>query len=262
MWNKPGKPTFGKKTMSNTGKFSRRNKNRPFRPGKTRHFSQSPQSPAPTEHPDRADNVMHVGADAIIEDTAATQQQEMLQEAEAIPVPDDEPPADPGQGEKPQQQDLPAAFATELEKLREERDTYLEMARRERADFDNYRKRVEREKQQIMKDSLAGFLKEFFTPLDDMDRVLNQSSKDQSFESLLEGVRLMEENFWRVFAKVGVRRIDALGKPFDPVQHEAMAAVPAPGVEPNTVLEVFQNGYKIDDHILRPARVIVSRAAE
>ena len=150
----------------------------------------------------------------------------------------------------------------EIEQLRAERDSYLEMARRERADFDNYRKRVERDMKDLKRESLAAFLKEFFGPLDDMDRVLAESAKDQSVDDLATGVKLMQENFWRVLAKTGVKKIDAKGKPFDPALHEAMAAVPSADVPPNTVLEVYENGYKLDDFILRPARVIVSKAPD
>lgn len=146
--------------------------------------------------------------------------------------------------------------------LTAERDSYLDMARRERADFDNYRKRVERDMQQIKRESLAGFLKEFFGPLDDLDRVLQESAKSHSYESLATAVRLTEENLWKALAKAGVKRIDAKGKLFDPNLHEAMAAVPSAEVPPNTVLEVYDNGYKLDDFILRPARVVVSRAPD
>lgn len=155
--------------------------------------------------------------------------------------------------------DDPKDDNAEIEKLRRERDTYLEMARRERADFDNYRKRMQREMAQMKREALASFLREFFGPLDDMDRVLAETTKSHSFEALAQGVRIMEENFWRTLAKAGVRKMDAKGKLFDPVQHEALAAVPSTDVPPNTVLEVLDSGYKLDDFILRPARVVVSR---
>ncbi|MCD7897577.1 MAG: nucleotide exchange factor GrpE [Planctomycetaceae bacterium] len=155
-----------------------------------------------------------------------------------------------------------AAGEETFEQVRAERDAYLDLARRERADFDNYRKRVEREMKAIKRESLADFLKEFFGPLDDMDRVLQESVKNHSFESLVTGVRIMEENFWRVLAKVGVRKIDAKGKTFDPNLHEAMMAVPSSDVPPGTVVEVYDNGYKLDEFVLRPARVVVSRAPD
>ena len=78
----------------------------------------------------------------------------------------------------------PEPLEPEVEKLVAERDSYLEMARRERADFDNYRKRTERDMQQLKRESLASFLKEFFGPLDDLDRVLAESAKNHSYDSL------------------------------------------------------------------------------
>lgn len=154
------------------------------------------------------------------------------------------------------------APAPGIEELKAERDSYLDLARRERADFDNYRKRVERDMKQIKRESLASFLKEFFGPLDDMERVLTESAKDHSYESLAQGVRLMQDNFWRALTKAGVKKIDAKGKPFDPAMHEAMAAIPSDDAPPNTVLEVYDNGYMLDEFILRPARVVVSRAPD
>lgn len=149
--------------------------------------------------------------------------------------------------------------AADIEKLKAERDEYLDLARRERAEFDNYRKRVTRDMANIKRESLAAFLKEFFGPLDDLGRVLTEASKNHSYETLHEGVRILEDNLWKVLAKAGVKKINAKGKPFNPEFHEAMAAVPSADVPPNTVLDVFDNGYKLDDFVLRPARVVVSR---
>lgn len=147
----------------------------------------------------------------------------------------------------------------EIEELRAQRDEYLDLARRERAEFDNYRKRITRDMENLKRESLAGFLKEFFGPLDDLDRTLTESDKNHSYESLQEGVRIVSENLWKTLAKAGVKKINAMGKPFNPEFHEAMAAVPSADVPPNTVLEVFDNGYKLDGFVLRPARVVVSR---
>lgn len=148
----------------------------------------------------------------------------------------------------------------ELDELRAQRDEYLDLARRGRAEFDNYRKRVVREMEHLKRESLAGFLREFFGPLDDLDRALTESEKSHSYEALQSGVRIVSENLWKALAKAGVKKINAKGKPFNPEFHEAMTAMPSADVPPNTVLEVFDNGYKLDDFVLRPARVVVSRA--
>ena len=152
--------------------------------------------------------------------------------------------------------------AAEIEKLRAERDEYLNLARRERAEFDNYRKRVERDRQNAKRENLAEFLRSFFGPLDDLDRVVNESAKEHSYETMQAGVRIFEENLWKVLAKAGIKRINAQGKPFDPEFHEAVATVPSADTPPNTVLEIFDNGYKLDDFVLKPARVVVSREPE
>lgn len=203
-------------------------------------------------------DVMQVGVDAMIHDPRESAKAK--QDAE-LPVPEDFETAKESSGNADGAA-LNGGGSDELDALREERDTYLDLARRERADFDNYRKRMQRELQNMKREALANFLKDFFGPLDDLDRVLQESVKNQSYESLLQGVRIMEENFWRTLAKAGVRKIDAKGKQFDPALHEAMAAVPSTDVPPNTVLEVYDSGYKLDDHILRPARVVVSRTPD
>lgn len=149
-----------------------------------------------------------------------------------------------------------------FEAMKAERDNYLDLLRRERADFDNFRKRTDRDMKQLKRHSLASFLKDFFDPLDDLDRVLVESGKGHSYDALATGVRIMEEKFWRILAKSGVKKIDARGKVFDPNQHEALTVIPSRDVPPNTVIEVCENGYKLDDFVLRPAKVVVSREAE
>lgn len=207
--------------------------------------------------PPQDETVMHVGADAMIDDAPEKAEKPEVKHDQAK---NEQTKHDKRHDSKSMHRE--AKYKAKLEELTAERDSYLDLARRERADFDNYRKRVERDMAAMKRESLANFLKEFFRPLDDMDRVLAESVKNHSFESLATGVRIMEENFWRVLAKVGVRKIDALGKPFDPNLHEAMTTVPTAEAPPNTVVEVFDNGYKLDDFILRPARVVVSRAPD
>ena len=208
---------------------------------------------------DQGSRIMAVGAEAMIDENnnqAATPGETEQPAPQAAPAPAG------AEAEAPAGEAAFRAGGEDIDALRAERDSYLDLARRERADFDNYRKRIERDMKQMKRESLASFLKEFFTPLDDMDRVLQESVKNHSFDSLVTGVRIMEENFWRVLAKAGVRKIDAMGKLFDPNLHEAMAMVPSADAPPGTVLEVYEAGYKIDDFILRPARVVVSRAPD
>jgi len=138
------------------------------------------------------------------------------------------------------------------------RDEYLDLARRIQADFANYRKRVERDRQQWQQESLAGFLREFLGYFDDFRRALAEGEKSRDFASFHGGMRLVYDNLWKAMAKAGVECIDPHGKIFDPAWHEAIATVPAGDRPPQTVVEVMQNGYRLGDIVLRPARVVVA----
>jgi len=145
-----------------------------------------------------------------------------------------------------------------LQQAQKERDQYLELAQKTKAEFDNFRKRMAREREQLKRDSLADFLREFLGAFDDLDRTIGESEKSEDFTALQEGIKLVRSNLWKAMEKAGVSSIDALGKPFDPKLHEAMTMVPSPDHEPNSVMDVFQTGYMLDDFVLRHARVIVA----
>lgn len=148
--------------------------------------------------------------------------------------------------------------AGDVAKLAKERDQYLELAQRTKAEFDNYRKRMAREREQLKRESLSNFLKEFLGAFDDLDRTVAEGEKTQDYAALHEGVKLVRTNLWKAMEKAGVKAIDALAAPFDPKFHEAMAMIPSPVHEPGVVMEVFQQGYILDDFVLRHARVIVA----
>ena len=100
--------------------------------------------------------------------------------------------------------------------------------------------------------------------VDNLERAIDHARKSGGgdLENLLQGVELVQKGLLGVLAKHDVSEIEALGKPFDPALHEAMAQAPDASVAPNTILEVLQKGYKLRDRLLRPARVIVARPAE
>ncbi len=135
---------------------------------------------------------------------------------------------------------------------------YKALALKTAAEFDNFRKRITREKAQWKREALADFLKEFLPAFDDLDRAISEGEKNDSYEIIHDGAKLVRENMWKSLSKAGVVEIDAQGKPFNPVYHEAMTMIPMPGAEPNSVVEVFQSGYMINDFVLRPAKVVVA----
>ena len=135
---------------------------------------------------------------------------------------------------------------------------YKTLALRTAAEFDNFRKRVARDKTQWKREALGDFLKEFLPAFDDLNRALAESEKAQSLEILREGVTLVRANLWKAMERAGVKEIVAHEQPFDPHFHEALTMLPVPGKDAGMVVEVFQAGYVMEDHVLRPSKVVVS----
>jgi molecular chaperone GrpE len=146
----------------------------------------------------------------------------------------------------------------ELGSLAAKRDEYLALAQRTQADFENYRKRVARESAVAHERGVAKLAKELLPAIDNLDRALGAAASD---DPLLAGVRLVRSELSAGLARVGVESFSPLGEPFDPSVHEAMASVPQPlegGAASGTVVEVYQDGYRLGDAVIRPARVVVA----
>jgi molecular chaperone GrpE len=144
----------------------------------------------------------------------------------------------------------------ELVRVGAQRDEYLALAQRTQADFENYRKRVARESALAQERGVAKLVKELLPALDNLDRALAAAAED---DPLLEGVRLVRSEVSAALARVGVESFAPLGQKFDPALHEAMATTnqPGNGCEHGTIVEVYQPGYRLGEHIIRPARVVV-----
>ncbi len=143
----------------------------------------------------------------------------------------------------------------ELVKVGTQRDEYLALAQRTQADFENYRKRVARESALAQDRGVARLAKELLPALDNLDRALEAAAQD---DPLLQGVRLVRDELAAALARVGVESFSPAGEPFDPSLHEAMAQQPVEGVRSGDVAEVYQPGYRLGEHIIRPARVVVA----
>ncbi|PYQ02370.1 MAG: nucleotide exchange factor GrpE [Acidobacteria bacterium] len=152
---------------------------------------------------------------------------------------------------------LPPATREELESLRRERDELKEQLLRRRAEFENFRKRVERERQNAGADAVAAVLKAIVPVLDNLDRALEAEGSDAS---LREGVELTRRELLAILESQGVTIDDPQGRPFDPERHQALAHEPVPGVAEGTVVEVYRKGYSYRDRLLRPALVKVAAA--
>ena len=137
------------------------------------------------------------------------------------------------------------------------RDEYLGDLQRLAADFDNYRKRVARDQAQLVARAHEGLVKELLPVLDDLERALGAAEVHDE-ATVVEGVRLVQRALADLLAREGLEEIAAEGT-FDPHVHEALLSQPAAdGVEPGTVLQVVQKGYRLGDRVLRPARVVVA----
>jgi molecular chaperone GrpE len=144
----------------------------------------------------------------------------------------------------------------ELEFVAAARDAYLDSLLRLKAEFENYRRRTQRELADSETRARLGILAEFLTILDNLDRALSAAEHHEEGK-VLAGVRLTHSLFADLLRKEGVEVVDPLGAPFDPRLHDAMVLQPS-DEEEGTVTAVFDRGYVLGDHVLRPAKVAVS----
>jgi molecular chaperone GrpE len=139
--------------------------------------------------------------------------------------------------------------------VKEHYDRLLRMA----ADFDNYKKRAAREKEEWTKFANEDLIKGILPFIDNLERAVNHSEKTKDFQSLVEGIKLTVQQLLNTLNKFGVSPIESLGKPFNPAVHQAMLLVETDQHEPNQVVEEFQKGYLLNERLLRPATVSVSK---
>lgn len=136
------------------------------------------------------------------------------------------------------------------------RERYLRLA----AEFDNFRKRTERERTESWTRAQAQLVERLLDPLDDLQRVAHVDAEKTSVSSLLEGVQMVERKLLRILEGAGLEMVEAEGQPFDPEAHEAIMTSPTEERESDdTVAEVFQTGYRFKGTLLRPARVRVNK---
>jgi molecular chaperone GrpE len=142
-----------------------------------------------------------------------------------------------------------------------ERDEYLDLAKRTKADFENFRKRMSAETQAAAGRGKAELLREVVPVLDDLERAIQVAGLDpegDSDDGLAHGVLLVFRSLRDALKRNGVEAVDPKGEKFDPTEHEALSTVAADGVEAGTVVEVMQKGYRVGEQLVRPARVVVS----
>jgi molecular chaperone GrpE len=172
----------------------------------------------------------------------------------------------------PDAQDTPSATAdpqsaafvepAELEKLKKlaaERDQYLDMAQRSRAEFENYQKRNQKEREQERRYAFGPLVYDLLPVLDNLDRALAAAQKAGDTGALVQGVAMVQSQFLEMLKRHGITRVVAApASPFDPNVHQAVMQKPTAEVEPGQIVDVLEPGYMNQDRVLRPAKVTVS----
>jgi molecular chaperone GrpE len=149
--------------------------------------------------------------------------------------------------------------AVDVEEIQRERDEYYDLLLRKTAEFENYRKRIDRERQTVSEAAAADLLGELLPLVDDMERALKVDAGTEGAEAYRRGVELIHRQLVEVLRKRGVRPIDSLGVDFDPHYHQAVAHDAVEGRREGEVIEEFRRGYMLGDRLLRPSMVKVAK---
>ena len=173
-------------------------------------------------------------------------------------------PENGGSGDPADEQQTVAAGQTspdaqqEIEALKKERDGLYDRLLRKQAEFDNYKKRVDREKSEFLQFASADLMKELLNALDPFELALKNAATQPAAQNMLRGFELIYKQIQDTLARFGVKPIEAKGKPFDPNFHQAVSTQATDEVEENTVIDEMRKGYLLNGRLLRPAMVSVA----
>ncbi len=179
---------------------------------------------------------------------------EALREAAEAVAP---PATDPGESDTAEAAGPGEEALAQTGELDEARDRLVRL----QAEFENFRRRSLKERQESLQYGHQNLVKDLLGTVDNLERAIAHSKEDASasMESVLKGVELVQRELLGALGKHGVKVVEPLKEVFDPTFHEAMGQLPDASVAPNSVLQVLQKGYLINDRMLRPARVLVAR---
>lgn len=153
-----------------------------------------------------------------------------------------------------------ASGEDELEKCRKQADEYLDTLRRVQADFENYKKRVKKERSETIAYANEGIAKRLLGVVDNLERGIScAEGEGGSEEDLLAGIKLVRKQFLDVLAEYGVEPFESAGKPFDPTSQECLYVLERDDLPDETVVEELEKGFRMHERVLRVAKVSVSR---
>jgi molecular chaperone GrpE len=151
----------------------------------------------------------------------------------------------------------------QVDALNAEKASLFDQLLRRQAEFENYRRRIERERSEIYQRGRDDVLLQFLPVVDNFERALSSLEESEGdAEALRDGVELIHKQFVDALSKFGLKAVEAVGQAFDPYVHEAVTTEATDKHKENTVIEEFQRGYKIGDRLLRPAKVKVASSPE
>lgn len=155
--------------------------------------------------------------------------------------------------------DIGPGPAVDVEEIQRQRDEYYDLLLRKTAEFENYRKRVDRDRHNVSEAAAADLLADLLPLVDDLERALSAETGAEGSEAYRRGVELIHKQLLELLRKRGVRPIEALGADFDPYYHQAVVHEAAEGRRDGEVIEEFRRGYMLGDRLLRPSMVKVAK---
>ncbi|MFH1226748.1 MAG: nucleotide exchange factor GrpE [Planctomycetota bacterium] len=179
----------------------------------------------------------------------ATQAQSQAEGAKA----GEAPPEDPAQALEKLRKEI-----EDLRNAAQERNEFKNLAQRVQADFENYQKRIRRDRDCWEKYKDEDLLKALIPAFDNLDRALKIECKSDDAKCLLDGVGLSKQEIFRIMEKHGVKQIKTMGEKFDPIYHEVINAKESPDKPDNVIIEEVARGFMLFDRVIRPAKVVIT----
>ncbi|HIJ58467.1 MAG TPA: nucleotide exchange factor GrpE [Deltaproteobacteria bacterium] len=177
----------------------------------------------------------------------------------------EEDPREEGESQDQEEEEIPitkmtkAQLIKKVEKVQEASDKNLDLYIRSQADIDNVKKRYQKERQDLVKFANESLIKQLLPVVDNLEKAITHSQDEDSIEAIRGGVDLTLKGLTDILQKAGVKTVEAIGEQFDPNFHEAVSQMADDGVEPGTVIKDLQKGYILNQRLIRPSMVIVSK---
>jgi molecular chaperone GrpE len=149
---------------------------------------------------------------------------------------------------------------SELDQLKAKADSYLDLAQRTQADFQNYKRRMEQDRERWARDANAELIRHILPAIDDWDRAMAHAPANLGEQSWETGLLLVGQKLRTILEQQGLVRIGEVGEEFDPREHDAVAAQETTEFKEGRITSVFRAGYRLNDRVIRPAQVVVARA--